>query len=126
MAEAMEIPDIPTFKTRLTNIMIGDTPISQQMIDLLVNRVSNGRAVFQDNEFSKYNFLDLTGIIFKLGEKKVIDLLRQNPNTPIEELILNTEVFEAERRRNFMEATKELKERQTFASIVRCPQCGSN
>ena len=115
------LPDVPTFESRLRGIKIGDAPLSDRLIDMI-------RSIpeFRDNLTGKHLFIELTGIIHALGENAVYDLLRNKGDTPLEDLIMTTDVFQTERRREFMEATKALKERKTTVSIIKCPKCRSN
>lgn len=121
------IPDVTTFRDRLGKIRVEGKELSPELISMISERkTQEGRLVFQDNESSKYDLIELTGVIYKLGESETIRLLRDNPLTPVSDLALTTKVFDTERRREFMETTKALKERKTTASIVKCPKCRSN
>ena len=123
----VEIPDVITFKDRLERVRIGEEPLSEEFIkEISERKTQQGRLVFQDNESSKYDLIELTGAIYRLGQDKVITLLRNNPFTPVSDLILSSGTFDTERKREFLESTKALKERKTTASIVKCPKCRSN
>ena len=124
----MSAPDIITFKEIAMKANTGNKKpmISKKFIENLFSIVNDGKGLLSDTEESKFQFLELIGLVHNLGEKNVMELVLENKRMPLSMILRNSEFFISSRKRQFIDSTVKLKHVKKIENVVFCRKCKSN
>lgn len=114
-------PTPETFFQKIKKLKISN---NKTLSDNFINKILN---LIKIDENSRYNLIELTGIVNKMGEENTLTLLEQNQSLPLEQIIKKSDAFLTQRKRLFANLTHTLRDRTKISgSIMKCPKCKSN
>lgn len=116
------LPDMSTIYERVRNLKISN---NEKLSDLFIDRFMKLN-IIRNDEISRYNLIELAGVIRKMGEEDTIKLLEQNQSLPMEQILRKSDAYIKQRRRIFANNTYTLRIKKKISSIVKCPKCRSD
>ena len=119
-----KLPNITTVQKILENIETEDGKLNKKQVESLL-KLKLGKEqmiTLRDRDF----ILEVSGMINRFGFDTTLIYLKNSNKVQNREMIIKSSpAFQGARRRQFLEITKDLREKK-ITSYMKCPKCGQN